>query len=261
MWSLRLVSGVHRNMGKVFRLSGRKWVILPLLPPNNDPSVLSKGSFTAWYFFPMMQWCSTDSLWHLCWESNFRESPFPIAKIHISSCLCRSWPGCPWITCWDWLCDRGQIKWVLWLACRTTPEKNRCRSLAYTNVPITAEPCDWWKEDTTAQRGSRWCQACLWAWGSGGEGREGGWGGKRAPQRTDHLDYRPQRPAWQSQSEQQWTEDSQSADFPSLAFSLAVCQQTHAAQQNFQKRLQLGFFHQLKGLFSPFAHWKAKVNW
>lgn len=89
------------------------------------------------------------------------------------------------------------------------------------------------------------------------EGREG------ATERTDHLDHGPQRLAWQSQSEQQWTEDSQSADFPSLAFSLADFQQTHAVQRGFQKELQLGFFHQVKGDFFFFFHsaqWKKKAD-
>lgn len=79
-----------------------------------------------------------------------------------------------------------------------------------------------------------------------GEGEGRGWGGggrvEGAAERTDHLDHGPQRLAWQSQSEQQWTEDSQSADFPSLAFSLAAFQQTHAVQQDFQKGDWAWFF-------------------
>lgn len=207
-------------------------------PLNNDPSVLSKGCFAARHFFPMMQWCKAHLLWHLCWESHFLEGPFPSDKIHISLCLCFSWPGCPRITCWDWPRDRGQIKWVLWLAWTAMLERNRCCSLAHPDVPIAAEARDWWREDTTTLGGSCWCRACLRARDGRGGGR-GGWrgreGGERAPRRTDHLDHGPQRLAWQSQSEQQWTEDSQSADFPSLAFSLAAFQQTHAVQARLSK--------------------------
>ena len=221
-----------------------------VLPLNNEPSVLSKGCFSVRYFFPMMQWSRAHLLWHLCWESHFLEGPFPSDKIHISFCLCLSWPGCPWITCWDWLHDRGQIKWVLWLAWTATLERNRCCSLAHADVPIAAEARDWRREDTTAALGgSCWCWACLWARDAGVGGRGGCEGGEDAMERTDHLDHGPQRLAWQSQSEQQWTEDSQSADFPSLAFSLAALQETHAVQQGFQKELQLGFFHQVKGDF------------
>lgn len=240
-------------------------------PQSNQKVALPHKNFL---FFPMMQWCNTHLLWHLCWESHFLEGPFPSDKNpYFFFCLvCLSWPGCPWITCWDWLGDRGQIKWVLWLAWTATLERNRCLSLARADVPMAAEPRDWRREDTTALGGSCWCLGMFvgtgvvgW-WEGGGEG-EGGWGEMgRGLRSTDHLDHGPQRPAWQSQSEQQWTEDSQSADFPSLAFSLAAFQQTHAVQQDFQKELQLGFFHPVKGDFfssssSRSAQWKEKVDY
>lgn len=133
----------------------------------------------------MMQRCRTHLLWHLCWESHFLEGPFPSDKTHISFCLCLSWPGCPWITCWDWPHDRSQIKWVLWLASTATLERNRCCSLAHADMPIAAERCDWWREDTTTLRGSRWCRACWWAWGGRGGRREGG-GGEGERERGRH---------------------------------------------------------------------------
>lgn len=199
------------------------------------------------------QWCNEAE--HICCDICAGKVIFwkvrsPAIKSIFLFCLCLSWPGCPWITCWDWLHDRGQIKWVLWLAWTATLERNRCCSLAHADVPIAAEARDWQREDATvALGGSCWCWACLWARDAGVGGRGGCKGGEDATERTDHLDHGPQRLAWQSQSEQQWTEDSQSADFPSLAFSLAALQETHAVQQGFQKELQLGFFHQVKGDF------------
>lgn len=127
-----------------------------------------------------MQWRNAHLLWHLCWESHFLEGPFPSDKIHISFCLCLSWPGCPRITCWDWLHDRGQIKWVLWLAWTAMLERNRCCSLAHTDVPIAAEACYWWREDTTALGGSCWCRGMFvgTGWTRLKEGRvKRGWGG------------------------------------------------------------------------------------
>lgn len=242
-------------------LKATTWVIFP----ESKHWTMIPQSYQKVAFFPMMQWCSAHLLWHLCWESHFLEGPFPSDIIHISFCLRLSWPGCRRITCWDWLQDRGQIKWVLWLAWTATLERNRCCSLAHTDVPIAAEACDWLREDTTALGGSCRCPACLWAWdGRGTSKRRGvGEGEGGVEERTDHLDHGPQRLAWQSQSEQQWTEDSQSADFPSLAFSLAAFQHTHAVQQEFQKELQLGFFHQVKAFlfFLPYsAQWKEKVD-
>lgn len=224
-----------------------------------SPQSYQKVSLLYKNIFPLMQWCSAHLQWHLCWESRFLDASLPCHKIHISLCLSLSWPGCPGITCWDWLRDRGQIKWVLWLAWTAMLERNRCCSLAHSSVPIAAEASYWWKEDTTtpeeAADAGHVCGHRLAKVGGGGEGEE------RAPERTDHLDHRPQRLDWQSQSEQQWTEDSQSADFPSPAFSLAALQQTHSVQKDFQKELQLGFFHQVQGIFFFFFfNQKEKVD-
>lgn len=105
---------------------------------------------------------------------------------------------------------------------------------------------DWQRKDTAALGRSRWCQACFagtgWTrWKEGGR--------ERVQWRTHHLDERAQRLAWHSQSEQQWTEDSQSADFPSPAFSLAVSQNTRCPERLSKRN---GFFHQLRGIFFNF---------
>lgn len=124
-------------------------------PPNNDPSVLSNALPCCRELF--FRWCNDTT--HICCDICAGKVIFwkvrsPSDKIHISSCLCLSWTGCPWITCWGWLRDRGQIKWVLWLAWTTALERNRCCSLAHTDVPMAGEPRDWWSEDTTALGGS-----------------------------------------------------------------------------------------------------------
>lgn len=133
------------------------------------PQSYQKVAFLQDTFF---QWCN-DAV-HICCDICAGKVIF--WKVRISFCLCFSWSGCRWITCWDWLHDRGQIKWVLWLAWTATLERNRCCSLAHTDVPISAEACYWRREDTTALRGSCWCRACLWARmaeADGGEGERG----------------------------------------------------------------------------------------
>lgn len=97
-----------------------------------------------------MQWRNTHLLWYFAGKVIFQDASFPCDKIHISLCLCLSWLGCPGIGCWDWLHDRGQIKWVLWLAWTAMLERNRCCSLACADVPIVGEARDWWRKDTTA---------------------------------------------------------------------------------------------------------------
>lgn len=78
-------------------------------PLNNDPSVLSKGCFAARYFFPMMQWCNTHLLWHLCWERHFLEGPFPSNN----SCFSLTVPLMAWMP----------VNYVLGLASWQRPNK------------------------------------------------------------------------------------------------------------------------------------------
>lgn len=70
-------------------------------------------------------------------------------------------------------------------------ERNRCCSLAHTDVPIAAEACDWWREDATAL-GRKLLMPGMFVgtgWPRLREERvKGG-----APWRTDHLDQGPQR--------------------------------------------------------------------
>lgn len=222
---------------------------------NNHPSVLSKGCFIARHV--LSQWCNDRG--HICCvtfgleKSHFLEGPFPAVTeyVFLSACASRGL-GSLWITCWGWLPDRGKLKWVLWLAWAARLERNRCCLLALAGVPMAAEACDWPREDTTALGGSWWLMPGIFV----GRGREG-WRGKRAPKWADHLDLEPQRLTWQSRSEQQRTEDSQSADFPSPAFSLAARQQTQAIRRDFLEALQLWVFPpNLGGLFL----WKEKVD-
>lgn len=267
IWSCRQFSAVHTNTGKAFTLlkgnkmshSSRVW------PLNNDPSVLSNARLTAANFFPMMQWHKAHLLWHLCWESHFLEGPFPSDKIHISSCLCLSWPGCPWITCWDWLPDRGQIKWVLWLAWTATFERNRCCSLAHTDVPIAAEPCDWWREDTTALGGSSLMAGKFvgTGWPRRREGREGVGvvdGGCRGEQTTwiTGLKGRPDRVNLNN-SEQKTASLLTS---PLLHFHWQLSNKHMLSSKTFKRSFSSGFSTNLRGIFFLFGstQWKEKVD-
>lgn len=268
MWSCPQFSAVHTNTGKAFTLlKGNKMSHSSRVSPlNNDPSVLSKGCLSARNFFPMMQWCNTHLLWHLCWESHFLEGPFPSDKIHISFCLCLSWPGCPWITCWDWLHDRGQIKWVLWLAWTATVERNRCCSLAHTDVPIAAEPCDWWREDTTALGGSLLMPGMfvVTGWPRRREERTRGVGvgvsrGRCGEQTTwiTGLKGRPDRVNLNN-SEQKTASLLTS---PLLHFHWQLSNKHTLSSKTFKRSFSLGFSTTLRGIFLfGSSQWKEQVD-
>jgi len=252
MWEhVILFSAAHTNRKDLTVLVGRKMTqSSQVWPQNNDPSVPSKAVLLQETFF---QWCNDAT--HFCDTC--------AGQVIVWIYLCFFTLPAPLV---DWM----PVIHVLGLASRQKPNK--------VAVKIGTDRHGW--ETQVSLIGSHRCaHGCgasrlveerhhrsgrkplmpgmfvgmgwlRWKWGEGEEAR---W-------RTDHLDHRPQRPAWQSQSEQQWTEDSQSADFPSFAFSLAAFQKTQAVQQDFQKELQPGFFHQVKGDFFSFAYWKEEVD-
>lgn len=200
------------------------------------------------------QWCN-DAV-HICCDICagkviFWKGSFPSDKIHISFCLCLTWPGCPRITCWDWLRDRGQIKWVLWLAWTATFERNRCRSLAHTDVPIAAEARDWWREDTTARGGSCWCRACLWAWDGQGRGR-GGWRGRgeRAPRR-EQTTWITGLKGWPDRVNLNNSEQKTASllTSPLLHFHWQLSNKHTPSSKTFKRSFSSGFSTKLRGIF------------
>lgn len=130
-------------------------------------------------------------------------------------------------------------------------EGNKWCSLARNNAPIVLESRDWWNEDTTVLGGS--CRCLMLVCGLGvAEAEDGeGIGGRYRVQTT----WIPGLKGWPDRVNLNNSEQKTASllTSPHLHFHWQLSNKHTPSSKDFQKQLQLVFFHQLKEYFFFFS--------